>query len=544
MDFALSRLDRRIIGGYLWVSMAALALGLLFGPLQALDKAGVNIYPFPQARYYYQGLSLHGVAMVLLWTTFFISGFLSFVTSWSLRRPLASPRLTVAAFATMVTGTVLAATALLLNLATVMFTAYPPLKASPAYYVGLALVVVGTWLVSANVWLTYRAWRRENPGARTPLPAFGALVTLAMWSIASLGIAVEFVAMLIPWSLGLLPGINPLLARSLFWFTGHPIVYFWILPAYLSWYFMVPAQAGGRLFSEPLARLAFLLFIPLSLPVGFHHQYTDPGVATGFKWVHAILTFAVFFPSALTMFTVLASLEVGARRRGGRGLVAWFRALPWDDPSLAAQVLAMILFAFGGVSGLINASYNLNLVVHNTLWVVGHFHLTVGTAVTLTFMGIAYWLVPHLTGRALWSRRLALVQAWLWFIGMALLGRGLHWLGLIGAPRRSMLSHAPYYDPEWRLPGLLVAVGGSIAFISGLMFLANMVLTAVRSRVPANVTVPNAEPLLADDPVPAWLDRVRPWVVATAALAALAWLPMLWRLAVEGPWTIAGVKLW
>ncbi len=102
---------------------------------------------------------------------------------------------------------------------------------------------------------------------------------------------------------------------------------------------------------------------------------------------------------------------------------------------MTAQVLAMLLFAFGGIGGLVNASYSVNLVVHNTAYIVGHFHLTVGTAVTLSFMGITYWLVPVLRGRGLWSRQLALVQAWLWFFGMGLFSFALHDLGLLGMPR-------------------------------------------------------------------------------------------------------------
>jgi heme/copper-type cytochrome/quinol oxidase subunit 1 len=245
-------------------------------------------------------------------------------------------------------------------------------------------------------------------------------------------------------------GTDPLLARALFWFTGHPIVYFWLLPAYISWYTLAPRQAGGKLFSDPLARTSFLLFLILSTPLGFHHQYTDPGIHTGWKLVHAFLTFAVFFPSLLTFFNVVASLESGARARGGRGWFAWFAKLPWGDPSLAAQVLAMLLFTFGGIGGLINASYNLNLVVHNTAWIVGHLHLTVGTAATLTFMGVSYWLVPHLTGHALWSRRLALWQVWLWFGGMIVFSNTLHRLGLMGMPRRTMIGAVPYIQPSGR----------------------------------------------------------------------------------------------
>ena len=144
------------------------------------------------------------------------------------------------------------------------------------------------------------------------------MVTFAMWSIASVGIASEMLFLLIPWSLGLVSGTDALLARALFWFTGHPIVYFWLLPAYMSWYTLVPRQAGGKLFSDPLARTSFILFLVLSTPLGFHHQYADPGIHHLWKLVHAFLTFAVFFPSLLTFFNVVASLESGARARGGR----------------------------------------------------------------------------------------------------------------------------------------------------------------------------------------------------------------------------------
>ena len=115
------------------------------------------------------------------------------------------------------------------------------------------------------------------------------------------------------------------------------------------------------------------------------------------------------------------------------------------DRSYTAQNLAMILFVFGGIGGLTNASYNLNLAIHNTAWVPGHFHLTVGSAATLTFFGIAYWLVPALTNKPLASRRAALAQAWTWFVGMLLMSNGLHILGLnFGVPRRTSLGSAPY----------------------------------------------------------------------------------------------------
>ncbi|WP_089938765.1 cbb3-type cytochrome c oxidase subunit I, partial [Candidatus Entotheonella palauensis] len=368
------RPERGLTGAYLIVAFAALFVGVVTGLFQGLSHAGFNLYPWlrPLIRTYYHGLSLHGVMNVLVWTTFFICGFVPFVATRAYERPLASRALGWFTFVFMLLGLVVAGIPLILDEATVMFTFYPPMQAHWMFYVGLTLVVASTWLVTLNLALTHRAWRLQHPRARTPLAAFMALITFAMWTIASLGIAAEMLVLLIPWSLGWTTGTDPLLARTLFWFTGHPIVYFWLLPTYISWYTLVPRQAGGRLFSDPMARASFLLFLVLSTPVGLHHQYTDPGIEQGWKLVHTFFTFAVFFPSLLTFFNVVASLETGARARGGKGLIVWFGKLPWGDPSVAAQVLAMLLFAFGGIGGLINASHSMNLIVHNTAYIGEH----------------------------------------------------------------------------------------------------------------------------------------------------------------------------
>ena len=173
----------------------------------------------------------------------------------------------------------------------------------------------------------------------------------------------------------------------------------------------------------------------------------------------------------MTAFTVIASLEYPARQRGGKGLLGWIRALPWSDPSVAAQLLAGILFFFGGIGGITNASYNINLVIHNTAWVPGHFHLTVASAATLSFMGIAYWLVPHVTGKKLWKPKLALAQAWTWFVGMVIFSNAMHVLGLLGAPRRTPLGMAPYVPQEWSGRLIQEAIGGAILFVGAYMFI-------------------------------------------------------------------------
>ena len=528
------RTVHRLTAAFIAVALVSLAIANVPALFQAFDRAGFNLYPYarPVIRTYYQGLTIHGVLNVLVWTIFFLSGFFPFVTVYALGRPLASMRLGWIAFWVMLGGLVLAAIPIFANTATVLYTFYAPLQASPAYYIGLTLVVVGTWLIGLDILLTWRAWRRENPGRVTPLAVFGTLATYALWTIASIGLAVEMLFLLIPWSLGIVDTVDPLLARTLFWFTGHPIVYFWLLPAYVSWYAMIPRLAGGRLFSEPMARLAFLFFVLYSIPVGLHHQFSDPGIGGGIKLLHTFMTFAVFFPSLLTYFNVSASIETAARLHGGTGWVKWVRNLPWGNPAFTGQVMGMFLFVPGGISGLTNASYNVNQAIHNTTWVVGHFHLTVGGAVTLTFMATTYWLIPYLTGRALWGRRLAVAQPIIFFVGMAMWSETMHRLGLESIPRRTYLSQAPWFENEWGLNRILLLIGGPTMFVAGVLYFVIFIMTLVASREPARVEVPLARPGEegSHEQVPKLLDSWRPWLIGSVVLIAIAYLPVFTHL--------------
>jgi cytochrome c oxidase subunit 1 len=539
--------EHKLAGWNILIAFLALAVGGLMGVLQVLEYNGINLYtPLRPALPggYYQGLTLHGVLNVLVFTTFYIIGFLTFISAKAFGRPLASPKLAWATLWVMVVGLLMAAVPLLLNQATVLFTFYPPLKASPLYYIGLTLVVVGTWLLLVNLVLTYRAWRAANPDQRTPLAAFMALITMTMWTISTIGIAAEMLFLLIPWSLGLVSGTDALLARTLFWFTGHPIVYFWLLPAYISWYTLVPKHAGGKLFSEPMARVSFILFLILSLPIGMHHQVTDPGITQIWKLVHAIFTFGVFFPSLLTFFNVVASLEYSGRKQGGQGWLAWIFKLPWGNPAMTTQVFAMLLFAFGGISGLVNASYNVNLVVHNTAWISGHFHLTVGTAVALSFMGITYWLVPYLTGRKLWSTKLALAQAWIWLFGMGIFSHFMHELGLRGMPRRTQIGATPYMQAEWEILLPLTMIGGLLMFLSAIFYYFNMAMTITRGERHNGMEVPFAKAVSGPEDVPAILDRFQPWIFAAAVLLLLNYGPTLFILVTQAQFNLPGLAPW
>lgn len=542
---------RRIAGGHLTVGLVTLFLGGLFGAMQALNYAGVNLYgpinealPAPLTLNYYMGLTGHGVLLALVHTTFFIMAFLIWATQRALGLPFYSLALERVAFWLMLVGLVLAALPILSNDASVLYTFYPPLKASPLFYIGLTLVVVGTWIITYDLIMSFRRWMGEHPGERTPLPAFMSIVTLIMWVICSLGLAFSMLVHLIPWSLGLVTRVDPLLSRTLFWFTGHAIVYFWLMPAYISWYTILPTQIGGKIFSDTMARVAFIFFLAYSIPVGVHHQFTDPGIGEGIKILQAFFTFIVFFPSLLTAFSICASLESVGWARGDRSHFGFIRYLPWRNPSVVSQLLAMLTFIFGGMGGLVNSSMSMNLLVHNTAYVVGHFHITVGTAVVQTFMGITYWFLPHIAGKPLYSQRLALWQAWTWGIGMTVFSIVLHYLGIQGMPRRSDIGAANYLPDAWRSLLPFVGFGGILMFISGLLFLVNIVLTlrgTRREEVPA--------PAFADyihGPVetPALFDRLAPWLAVTILLIVVAYGPVFWAYIANPPPGAPGLRVW
>lgn len=527
----------------LYLAFIALAIGGYMGIFQALERVGVDFMAFTQMESYYQGLSVHGVTLALVLTFAFANGFVSLTAVRGFNRPLASTLLAQGSFWFMAAGLGLAAFVLLMNQATVLFTFYTPMEANPLFYLGAVFLIVSTWLTLANLVITYRAWRADNPDARIPLLSYVSLTTYIMWGLASIGIAVEVLFFVLPWSLGWISETDPQLNRTFFWFTGHAIVYFWLLPAYISWYMMIPKQVGGRLYSDGLTRMTFLLFMLFSVPTGLHHQYTDPGIHEGFKAVHLVLTFIIFYPSLITAFSVMAALENGGRKAGGTGLFGWIFALPWNNPAVVAQLLAMIVFTLGGATGLVNASMTVNLVVHNTAFIPGHFHMTVGTAVALSIIGICYWLVPHLTGRALFQPKLALAQAWLWAIGVLVFARGQISGGLEAMPRRTAIDEALYQLPGWGLSNWLTATGGVLMGISGALFFIIMIGTLLNSKRD-ETEMPIVDPPI-HDARESWLilDRLGLWTVVAILLIVGAYGPVLLSY-LPAEFAAPGIKVW
>ncbi|KUP06527.1 cytochrome C [Bacillus coahuilensis p1.1.43] len=538
--------DAKLAMAHMYVAFIALALGGFAGLLQVLVRSGKYTLPFNIG--YYQVLTVHGVLLGLVLTTFFILGFqLAVVSRTSGTFTAKSRMMGWIGFIVMTIGTAMAAVMILLNEATVLYTFYAPLMAHWIFYLGLTLVVVGSWIGGAAIISEYIRFRKAIKGKPSPLLTFMAVINTVLWIVATLGVAATVLFQLLPWSLGLVERVDVLVSRTLFWYFGHPLVYFWLLPAYMAWYAIIPKIIGAKIFSDSLARMSFVLFLLFSIPVGFHHQLVEPGIDAGWKFLQVVLTFMVVIPSLMTAFALFATFEQFGRSKGATGLFGWFRKLPWGDARFTVPFIGMVAFIPAGAGGLINASNQMNQVVHNTIWVTGHFHLTLATSVVLTFFGIAYWLIPHLTGRILTPQinKLAIIQGIIWAIGMSIMSGAMHAAGLLGAPRRS--SFSTYGDAQqaldWIPYQIAQAVGGSILFL-GIVLILYIFIQLCFFAPKGQEEFPVGEVADHAEETPMVLENWKIWLTILTALILIAYTVPFLDMIQNGPPGSKGYKLW
>ncbi|WP_407175868.1 b(o/a)3-type cytochrome-c oxidase subunit 1 [Bradyrhizobium sp. STM 3562] len=463
--------NKRLILAHFWLAFAVFGLALVLGAWQMFVRSPLHTW-LSDPEWYYRSLTAHGTAMGYVFPTLVAMGFGYAISESALEQRLIGVRWAWTGFWLIAVGAVIAMVPVALGRASVLYTFYPPLIGSPFYYIGVVLVVVGSWVWVALMSINLHVWRRAHPDAPVPLAMFANVAGSYLWAWTAVGAALELLLQIIPVALGLRSTIDAGLARVFFSWTLHAIVYFWLIPTYIAYYAIVPRAIGGRVYSDTMARMAFILFLVVAMPIGIHHTFADPQVGAGFKFIHSAFTALVALPTLLTVFTICASVEIAGRLRGGRGLFGWIAALPWDNPIMLAVAFSFVMLGFGGAGGLINMSYQLDATVHNTQWITGHFHLIFGGAIVIMYFAIAYDLWPHLTGRAFSDVRLIRTQLWLWFIGMIVTTFPWHWVGILGMPRRMAYFDftSPALAPEAVYVTLSV-IGAVILLASGLLFL-------------------------------------------------------------------------
>ena len=512
-----------------------LIFGIYHGLMQVIYRSGI-IHETAMAKIdYYQGLTLHGVINAVVLTTFFAVAFGHATIIFYLKRE-PNKFMSRLSLWLMIIGTLMAAAAMFSGQASVLYTFYPPLRATPFFYLGAALLIIGSWFAFFAWVKTYREWMKENPGVKTPLAVLGTIVNFTVWFVCTLAVAYEVLVLLLPWSIGFTKTINVPLARMLFWFFGHALVYFWLLPAYIMFYSMLPKIAGGKLYSDNAGRLALFLFLILSVPVGVHHQFSEPVFERGTKLFQSILTYGVAIPSFITAFTIAASLEYAGRKRGAKGLFGWMKKLPyWDKNNFlfAYLICGLILFIFGGATGIVNASYALNSIVHNTDWMPGHFHMTVAGPVFLAILGMSIYLLSRLSGKEIKYKNFVVIVPYVWLIGVLIFSSGLMWGGLMGEPRRTNLGMTytnpenSLFRPDWVPSTMLALVGGIIMTVAAMLFFWSFFFTVFSKKsFEPHLDFPTAE-VLHEERELSILNNFKPWLVIMIIVIIIAYVPAL-----------------
>lgn len=414
-----------------------LLIGGVLGLLVALTRwPAVHLLG---AEDFYAVLTAHGMDVLLFWIIFFEIAVLYFAASILLNSRLATPWLGWVSFVLMVVGAVLANIAVMGGQSSVMFTSYVPMEADPNFYLGLILFAVGALIGVAIFFGTLVVAREERTyEGSIPLVTFGAVTAaiIAVFTIASGAI------ILVPtwlWSLGVITEIDSVMYKLVWWGMGHSSQQINVSAHVAVWYLIAAVVLGAKPLSEKVSRGAFLLYILFLQLASAHHLLAEPGISSEWKVFNTSYAFYLaVLGSMIHGMSVPGAVEAAQRAKGfTKGAFEWLRRAPWGNPAFAGMALSLVLFGFlGGISGVVLGTEQINLTLHNTLYVPGHFHATVVAGTTLAFMAVTYLLVPLIFQRELILKTLAKWQPYLFGIGVAGISLFMMGAGTLGVARR------------------------------------------------------------------------------------------------------------
>jgi cytochrome c oxidase subunit 1 len=414
-----------------------LLVGGVMGLMVALTRwPAVHLLP---AEWFYLVLTGHGANVLLFWIIFFEIAVLYFASAVLLNSRLPAPKFAWLGFVLMVVGAVLTNYAVLQGDSSVMFTSYPPMQASPNFYLGLILFAVGALVGCAIFFATLVVAKEEGTyEGSIPLVTFGALTAaiIAVFTIASGAV------ILIPtwlWSMGLISYIDPLLYKVVWWAMGHSSQQINVSAHVSLWYLIAALLVGAQPLSEKVSRTAFLMYILFLQLASAHHLLAEPGLDASWKIVNtSYMMYLAVLGSMVHGLTVPGAIEAAQRRNGyTKGAFEWLRKAPWGNPAFAGMFLSLVMFGFiGGISGVVLGTEQLNVLMHNTLYVPGHFHGTVVAGTTLAFMAATYLVLPLIFQREIVWPKLAKIQPYLFGIGVAGISLFMMGAGTLGVSRR------------------------------------------------------------------------------------------------------------
>jgi cytochrome o ubiquinol oxidase subunit 1 len=476
-DWVTSVDHKRIGVMYCLLAMVMLVRGFVDALMMRAQQAlAFHSGGFLPPEHYDQIFSAHGVMMIFFVAMPFMIGLMNFAVPLQLGvRDVAFPTLNSVAFWLTASG------ALLVNLSLVIgefaktgWLPYPPLsevRYSPGvgvdYYLwALEISGVGTLLGGINLVTTILKLRAPGMSyTRMPMFCWTALASNLL-IVAAFPILTSVLTMLLlDRTLGFHfftndAGGNPMMFMNLIWAWGHPEVYILILPAFGVYSEVISTFSEKPLFGYRSMVAATMVICLLSFMVWLHHFFTM-GAGGDVNGAFGIATMIIAVPTGVKIFNWLFTLWGGRVRF----TVPMYWALGF-----------MTSFVIGGMTGVLLAVPPADFVLHNSLFLVAHFHNVIIPGVLFgAFAGYAFWF-PKAFGFTL-DERLGKAAFWCWFLGFQFAFMPLYALGLLGMTRR--LQH--YDQPEWR-PFLLIAAFGALLILCGIVLQAAQLVVSVRTR--------------------------------------------------------------
>ena len=472
LAYWLSSTDHKIIGHmYLITSFFFFLCAGVMALIMRIQLLGPDKHIVSDQQYN-ELFTMHGTLMLLLFATPLFIGFANELIPLQIGAPdVAFPRLNLLSYYLFTFGGLILLASFLSPGGSAAFGwyAYSPLTSaiySPGigadmWIMGLVLSGFGTILGGVNFITTIFCMRA--PGMtmfRMPIFTWNALLTSMLVLMAFPVLAAALLVLEIDRRLGAhvfdASSGGAILWQNLFWFFGHPEVYILALPFFGIATEIIPVFSRKPLFGYKTLIAATIAIAGLSMTVWAHHMFTTGAVLLPF---FSFMTFLIAVPTGVKFFNWVGTM--------------WKGQLTFEPPMLYT-VGFLVIFLFGGITGIILASPPLDFAVSDSYFVVAHFHYVLaGTVLFAMFAGFYFWW-PKMTGKML-NSRIGKIQFWVMFIGFNMTFLVQHWMGVEGMPRR--IANYPDLPGNVTTLNIISTVGSWLLALSVLMFFWNMYVT-------------------------------------------------------------------
>jgi cytochrome c oxidase subunit 1 len=480
-------------------SLTAIFIGmvaLVLSGLMRMQLGFPGVLEFMDANAYYQAMTLHGMIMVIyLLTALFLGGFGNYLIPLMVgARDMVFPFVNMLSYwFYLLSVLVLVASFFVPGGPTgAGWTLYPPQSitgGTPGSEWGIILMLVSLiiFIVAATmgglnyVTTVLQARTYGMSLFRMPLTVWGIFMATVLALLAFPALFVSGIMMLLDATLGtsfFMPemvsmgerldyeGGSPILFQHLFWFFGHPEVYIVALPAFGLISDILSTHARKNIFGYKMMVWAIIAIGVLSFVVWAHHMYVS-GMNPYFGFFFAVSTLIIAVPTALKVYNWLLTL--------------WNGVIHLTVPMLFA-IAFILTFVVGGMTGLFLGNVVIDIPLSDTYFVVAHFHMVMGVAPILVVFGSIYHWFPKVTGRMM-NDTIGLIHFWITFIGTYLIYFPMHYLGILGMPRRYFIYEDYAFIPQSALDmNAMITVVVIIVGISQLLFLFNMFYSAFKGK--------------------------------------------------------------